>query len=475
MSEYKISIIIPVYNVEQYLDDAMNSILNQTIGFENLQVIFADDCSKDKSREIIDTYEEKYPNVLVIHLCQNSGAAGTPRNEALNKATAPYVIFWDPDDYYINTACEFLYDKVERTGAEIVYGDHMAIDEDNKVIYEKWPDLQGVENRIFELPQDLAEAVRLRDTICTKIYNRNFLVQNEIDFPAHIPGQDLVFYCKCLVKAKQIQYFSMPVYVYRIRSKKNLSISHIKTQKYFDGIEQCYRMCYEIFKQSDRLDAFDTLIYGVLDDYTAKMIDSPLSCETLSDILKRWQWIFIYVKERNIKHIGVYSNIILFQVTENKFYVAATVLEYLRPLRAYLIGTLDGKTYLQQQVKNYQISQQNEEKIIKELKSWTKELENGKAYLEQQVKNYQISDKNKEKVILELKNWTKELEEAKSYLEEQWNKSKKEKEEVEKHCSDMERQFDELNNIISKQKYKLNMLLNDSGVQKIIKKKKYDV
>ena len=85
---YKISIIIPVFNVEDTLIDSFNSILNQDFGFENLEVIFVDDCSTDNSANIIKDFSNKYDNVKSIFLDRNSGFAGRPRNIGILNSTA---------------------------------------------------------------------------------------------------------------------------------------------------------------------------------------------------------------------------------------------------------------------------------------------------------------------------------------------------------------------------------------------------
>ena len=95
---YKISVIVPVFNVENKIMNAFNSILNQTIGFENLEVIFVDDNSTDDSKNIIKSLENKYDNVKSIFLSKNSGYAGKPRNIGIKNATANYLMFLDPDD-----------------------------------------------------------------------------------------------------------------------------------------------------------------------------------------------------------------------------------------------------------------------------------------------------------------------------------------------------------------------------------------
>jgi len=90
---YLISVILPVYNVEDYLDRCLNSLLGQTIGFENLEILFIDDCSKDNSYEIIKEYSKQYDNIKVYQTENNSGSAGRPRNIGLKNASADYIMF----------------------------------------------------------------------------------------------------------------------------------------------------------------------------------------------------------------------------------------------------------------------------------------------------------------------------------------------------------------------------------------------
>jgi len=79
----KISVILPVYNVAAYLGEALDSLINQTIGIENLEVILVNDASTDESPAIMKKYAREYNNFKIINLKENSGAAGKPRNEGL--------------------------------------------------------------------------------------------------------------------------------------------------------------------------------------------------------------------------------------------------------------------------------------------------------------------------------------------------------------------------------------------------------
>ena len=96
---YKISVTMAIYNVEDYIDECMNSLINQTIGFENIQVVMVDDCSTDNTREICRKYAQRYPdNIIYIEKTENSGVSIT-RNMALQRCTGEITTSVDPDDY----------------------------------------------------------------------------------------------------------------------------------------------------------------------------------------------------------------------------------------------------------------------------------------------------------------------------------------------------------------------------------------
>ena len=86
---YKISIIIPIYNAQDTLKIAINSVINQTIGFENIELILVDDKSTDKSKDIINNYSNKYDNVKSIFLKENNGSPSKPRNIGIDNVTSP--------------------------------------------------------------------------------------------------------------------------------------------------------------------------------------------------------------------------------------------------------------------------------------------------------------------------------------------------------------------------------------------------
>ena len=98
---FKISTIIPIYNDEKYLKNCIESVINQSFGFENIQLILVDDKSVDKSFSIAEKYQKKYPNNIIIRqLEKNSGNGGVPRNVGIELAEGKYLTFSDADDFF---------------------------------------------------------------------------------------------------------------------------------------------------------------------------------------------------------------------------------------------------------------------------------------------------------------------------------------------------------------------------------------
>lgn len=116
--EYKISVVTAVYNVEEYIEEMIESILDQTIGLENIQLILVDDGSQDTSGLICDKYTTLYPeNIMVIH--KDNGGVSSARNEGLKHVKGEYVNFTDADDMLEKNALEKMYQYLEKNKDKI--------------------------------------------------------------------------------------------------------------------------------------------------------------------------------------------------------------------------------------------------------------------------------------------------------------------------------------------------------------------
>lgn len=107
----KVSIIVPVYNVEKYLKKCLNSLVNQTL--DDIEIIVVNDESPDNSQRIIDEFEKKYPSKIKT-ITKKNGGQGSARNEGLKVATGEYIGYVDSDDYISNTMFEKMYNTAKK-------------------------------------------------------------------------------------------------------------------------------------------------------------------------------------------------------------------------------------------------------------------------------------------------------------------------------------------------------------------------
>jgi len=138
------------------------------------------DCSTDNSGKIMDEYANKYKNFKAIHLLENSGAAGKPRNIGIENSTGNYLMFLDPDDYYTENACEILFNRIVAENVDIVFSRFVYVFENKtQKCYSIFGDLDEIKvKRIDEEPKLLT----IPPSIWTKIFKRSFIVEMILDF-----------------------------------------------------------------------------------------------------------------------------------------------------------------------------------------------------------------------------------------------------------------------------------------------------
>ena len=202
MQEYKISIIVPIYNQEKYLRTAIESVINQTFGFENIELILVDDKSTDGTKMIIENFSNLYQNIKPIYLEENSGGAGIPRNVGIENANAPFLMFFDPDDELFDDICEVLYNKMILEGADIVSGNAIDINENINFPYY---DLIFNDNReVINPKKDYNDIKNFR--VWGSIFSKEFILNNNIHFLNTKTNEDTYFTLNSFFNANKICY-----------------------------------------------------------------------------------------------------------------------------------------------------------------------------------------------------------------------------------------------------------------------------
>lgn len=217
----KISVIIPCYNVEKYIDRCLASVTGQSIGLDELEIICVDDCSTDNTYECLQAWEKKFPeNILVVHLDHNR-MLGAARNIGLSYASGEYVTFVDSDDWLDTRFIEMLYSVSESTGAEMVrcgyIRDNTAPENTDIRSIVEAGEIQ-YRNYIIDSDDSRRSLIRMmsRDLMAWgKLIKREFLFKNNIYFPEGLAYEDnlwgplLDMYTShfCVVEADLYHYY----------------------------------------------------------------------------------------------------------------------------------------------------------------------------------------------------------------------------------------------------------------------------
>ncbi len=127
-TDTKVSVVVPVYNAIAYLEKTVDSIIKQTIGFENITCILVDDGSNDGSRELLKSYSETYENIVSIFLGTNTGTPAFPRNLGTHLANSKYIMYVDADDWLSLDGIQILYDLLEETNGKYAVGKSIQVD-----------------------------------------------------------------------------------------------------------------------------------------------------------------------------------------------------------------------------------------------------------------------------------------------------------------------------------------------------------
>ena len=225
----KVSVIIPVYNVEQYIEKCLDSLVNQTL--KDIEIIVVNDGSPDNSQKIIDKYVKKYPKKVKSYIKENGGQ-GSARNYGLEKATGEYIGYVDSDDYVEVDMFEKLYNKAKKTKSDITICG----------TYVEYPDKTITELEDLKHNDSRLNAYFGKMAVWNKIYKRELLVDNKMKFRSKLWYEDFDFSYKVISYAKKITYLNEPYYHYLIRPGSTMNNSNIHRNleilKAFDEIRK---------------------------------------------------------------------------------------------------------------------------------------------------------------------------------------------------------------------------------------------
>ena len=281
----KISVIVPVYNVEKYIAKCLDSLVNQTL--DDVEIIVVNDGSLDESQKIIDKYIKKYPQKIKSVIKKNGGQ-GSARNFGLKYATGEYIAYVDSDDWVELDMFEKMYNNAQKNNSDIVVCGNKVISMDNSVL--------KIEPAIY------FDDVKLnilfgKMAVWNKIYKREIISKKNIEFRHKVWYEDIDFTTKLIFNNYKISFIDEPLYNYLLRPGSTMNNSNIDRNlellNAFDEIKKFYDKDYKsIYSEVEFL-----AIYHIYIATIVRVINAHVDCRHRKEIINK----LIYYMKTNFK------------------------------------------------------------------------------------------------------------------------------------------------------------------------------
>ena len=292
-----ISVIIPIYNIQEYMADSVKSIMLQT--YKDIEIILVDDGSTDGSGELCDKYADRDSRIRVIH--KLNGGLSSSRNAGIDIAKGDYIIFLDGDDYLALNAIEYIYEIQKKTNADIVQYGYIETEQRYREeyieeigVYELITDKKKFYEKLYELGGEAASA-------CTKLYKRKLF--DKFRFKEGILHEDEQLITRQLEAVESIAYIPEKPYYYVMRSGSIIrSDFNMKRLDFFSvGAERIEKL--KALGYGDILEIeYKRYFSGLLNYYcTAKIRSSKEGCRAVVGLLKDYYKNYNYLPPGKLK------------------------------------------------------------------------------------------------------------------------------------------------------------------------------
>ncbi len=289
----KVSVIIPIYNVEDYLKECLDSVINQTL--EDIEIICVNDGSTDGSLNIIKSYDDE--RIKLINQ-ENQGLSAS-RNVGLDNATGDYVCFLDADDYLILTALEELYDIVESKSLDFVMFKLRNFDTDTReelehIYFEMIELKEKVKDNVFSFNDYPKEMFYTSVTAPGKLFKHDLI--KDIRFPVGLIFEDNTFFTEVILNnAERIYIYDKYLYFRRVRQG---SITNSSSQRYSDWLE-ISDMLMDITKKYGVYEKYGYIVYSKKFSNTYRIFRDMVDDECKPYFFKKLKQNFKEFGEKN--------------------------------------------------------------------------------------------------------------------------------------------------------------------------------
>lgn len=311
-----VSFIIPVYNVEQYLRQCIDSILQQS--YDNFEIILVDDGSTDSSSQLCDNYAIKDNRVKVFH--KMNGGLSDARNFGLLHARGEYVIFLDSDDFWISPKdLSLLIEQVEQSKCDVLQFNISYYISGKYVYWKPFNNLILNSKDKNEIIIELVCSGTMPMSACSKVINRKFLIENKLFFIKGILSEDIPWFLRLLEKAQNFIFLNQYVYAYRkgVSSSITASFSAKKYHDLFEILEKetSFLLSTDIWenKVKDSLLSFMAYEYAQLIGFSYGLSIENRKREWIE--LKRYSYLLKYTTNPKVKLVNTLYQLLGIRLT----------------------------------------------------------------------------------------------------------------------------------------------------------------
>lgn len=227
----KVTVIIPVYNSEKYIEKCLDSVLKQT--YKDFEILIINDGSKDNSKNIIDEYVHKYPKIIKAIHQDNMGVSKT-RNKAIKLVDSKYIMFMDNDDFIDEDYIEILINNAQEGDQDVVISGYRRPNQDGKILKQ-----MKLQNEPWSKMMILAP--------WAKIYKKDYIIENNIEFLDNNIGEDVYFNLQAMLLSNKIKVIDYIGYnwFFNTTSVSNTIQKDIRNIQVFKLLNECYKILQE--------------------------------------------------------------------------------------------------------------------------------------------------------------------------------------------------------------------------------------
>lgn len=304
----KVSIVVPAYNIMNYLQRCLDSLVEQT--FQDVEIIVVNDGSTDTTKEFLDVYEKKHNRVKVIHQ-QNQGL-GAARNRGVYESIGEYLLFVDGDDYVDLQMVERLYDAAIESKVVIVSCQYARVDEKACIKYFS-PEVQARNAKEY-----LHDCLTMKQslTVCNKLYRRDIFIKDGLVFENTLYHEDILFTCQLAIQQYSMKHLNEVLYYWVEREasiSSSITVKHIRDRiKILKIIQRNLheKALYREYKEVFMAGCLQTVIYFLdLDNTTTQtqlinsildFVEIPLLKEKYSQLYYKYLVIKQHKKRKDM-------------------------------------------------------------------------------------------------------------------------------------------------------------------------------